>query len=418
MREIEVPDIPLRQIVWWTVGVLAVAVFFWLILRFQNVLIWLLAAIILSIGLDRLVRRAGKIGIPRPLTLLLIFALLVLLILLFLWFALPTVTSQGTAISATLGEGYTLLLDQLKQMDNIVLHRVLLVLPDNLPGLIQAAGDSAETTAEVDLSTILSQSRALFQSVFAIISVVLLAVFWTLDGEHIRRKAMLLVPIEKRGEVREVLEDINHRLGSYLVGQAILCLSIGTLALIAYLLIGLPNALILAIFAGFMEAIPVVGPIISTIPAVIIGLTISPTTALWVVIAMAIIQQLENNLLVPRVMKRAIGVSPLVTILALLGFGSLFGILGALVALPVAAVVQLLLDRYLLAGEMEEVADEGRDRLSRMRYDTNELVSDLRGYIRHKVSEPSAQADALEDELEAIALELESFLASQEQAAQ
>jgi hypothetical protein len=148
----------------------------------------------------------------------------------------------------------------------------------------------------------------------------------------------------------------------------------------------------------------------------LIALTISPISALWVVLATAVIQQIENNLLVPRVMKRAIGVSPLVTLLALIGFGSLFGILGALIALPVAAVIQLVLDRYVLSTDTLPQMDNGRDQLSRLRYETNQLVNDIRAYIRHKDSMPSAQSDTLEDEVEAIAIDLESYLAAQEQA--
>jgi hypothetical protein len=136
-------------------------------------------------------------------------------------------------------------------------------------------------------------------------------------------------------------------------------------------------------------------------------------TALWVILATGIIQQLENSLLVPRVMNRTIGVRPLVTLLALLAFGSLFGILGALIALPLAAVIQLLLDRYLLDRESLEQMEPGRDRLSVLRYETNQLVQDVRNQVRHKEGVPSALSDEMEDEVEAIALDLESYLAGQ-----
>jgi predicted PurR-regulated permease PerM len=102
------------------------------------------------------------------------------------------------------------------------------------------------------------------------------------------------------------------------------------LAFVAYSLIGLPNALLLALFAGLLEAVPVIGPFLGAVPAIIVGLSVSPVTALWVILATGIIQQLENSLLVPRVMNRTIGVRPLVTLLALLAFGSLFGIWGRL----------------------------------------------------------------------------------------
>jgi predicted PurR-regulated permease PerM len=389
---------------------------FWLLFRFHNVLLLLLTAIILSTALEPLIKRLGALGIGRPAALIIILILFVVIMVLFLWLATPTVTSQGTAINNSFGEGYALLREQLREMPNVIVHRLLLILPHDLPSFIQAASEESSTTVETPMPSILEQSGALLRTGFSLVAIMLLTIYWTLDGEHIRRAAMLLVPIQKRNEVRTLLDEVSNSLGSYIAGQGILGLSIGTLALVAYSLIGLPNALFLAIFAGLMELVPVVGPFIGAAPAVLIALTISPTTALWVIIATVVIQQLENNLLVPRVMRRTIGVNPLVTMMALIGFSTLFGVLGALIALPLAAIIQLLLDRYVLTSEIEAPLDDGRNRLSLLHYETNELVADVRNYIRHKTSEPSAQSDILEDEVEAIALELQSLLATEEQA--
>jgi predicted PurR-regulated permease PerM len=204
---------------------------------------------------------------------------------------------------------------------------------------------------------------------------------------------------------------VEERIVSYVTGQLFLCLVIGVLAFIAYLLIGLPYALILALFAGVMEAVPLVGPTLGAIPALIVAFSISPLTALWVVVATIIIQQAENHLLVPRVMRRTLGVRPLVTLLALISFGTLFGIIGALVALPLAAVVQLLLDRSLLSSELERESTSGRDRATMLRYEAQELVKDIRNVVRTKEDVATAARDQIEDSIEAIALDLDSLLA-------
>jgi len=265
------------------------------------------------------------------------------------------------------------------------------------------------------VADMLQQGQLLFRNIFPAIAIILLTIYWTLEGGRIRHAGLMLVPIQKRSDARELVDEISSRLSGYIIGQGILCLIIGVLALIAYTIIGLPNALFLAIFAGIMEAVPVVGPFIGAIPAIIIALTISPISALWVVVATVVIQQLENNLLVPRVMKRAIGVSPLVSILALLALGSMYGILGALVALPLAAIVQLLLGRFVLSADVEpDPLKAGRDRLSLLRYETHQLVQDVRGQVRKKDTVPSELTDFVEDELEAIALDLESYLAGRE----
>ena len=103
-----------------------------------------------------------------------------------------------------------------------------------------------------------------------------------------------------------------------MVGQGILCLTIGLMALVAYLLIGLPNVLVLALIAGVMEAVPMVGPLIGAVPAALVALSIAPSKLMWVIIATLIFQQLENYLLVPRVMNKAVGVNPFVSLLAIL----------------------------------------------------------------------------------------------------
>ncbi len=142
------------------------------------------------------------------------------------------------------------------------------------------------------------------------------------------------------------------------------------MALIAYVLIGLPNALVLALIAGVLEEVPMVGPLLGAIPAATIALSIAPSKLVWVIVASIVIQQLENSLLVPRVMRKAVGVNPFVSLLAIFAFSSLFGIVGALMAIPMAAIIQLLLDRFVFHPVvMEPEVSAGRDYASRLRYE-------------------------------------------------
>jgi hypothetical protein len=133
-------------------------------------------------------------------------------------------------------------------------------------------------------------------------------------------------------------------------------------------------------------------------------------------LATIIIQQLENNILVPRVMKSAVGVNPLVTLLALTAFGSLFGLLGAIVAIPLAAIIQILLNRFVIDTAVpDESSIPGRDRASVLRYEVQELTKDIRKAIRDKEITPDDEADELEDTIEAIAADLDSALAARQQ---
>jgi hypothetical protein len=154
---------------------------------------------------------------------------------------------------------------------------------------------------------------------------------------------------------------------------------------------------------------------VSIVPAVLLALSLAPSKVLWVIVAAVAIQQLESSLLVPRVMDRTVGVNGLVTILSLVGFTSLLGLPGALLAIPMAAIIQLLLDRFVLGLDaIEQDAPDGRDYLSKLRYEAQELVRDVRKQIRHKEEEVSEHTDAVEDEIESIATDLDSILARAE----
>lgn len=411
MARVELPKIPSRQLVAWTLGITAVVGIFWLVIRFRNVGLLLLTAILLSTAVRPAAVWLEKRGIPRPVGILLLFGLAGLLLTLLVWYAVPVLAEQGRAMGDSLAQGYALLRESLGRMPNILVRRLLFIMPTELPAL--GSGALSVNDTNLTFADALVQSRRLFNGLFAIAAIGILTFYWTLEGERVKQAAILLVPLQKRGGVREMVDEIEAKLSRYLLGQGLLCLIIGSMAFIAYMLIGLPHALLLAIFAGLLEAVPVVGPILGAVPAIIVGLSISPATALWVILATVIIQQLENNLLVPRVMNRTIGVRPLVTLLALVAFGSIFGILGALIALPLAAVIQLAMERTLLSRESLAQPQQGRTQLSRLRYEANQLVQDVRSQVRNKEGAPSAEADALEDEVEAIVLDLESFLAEQ-----
>jgi len=194
----------------------------------------------------------------------------------------------------------------------------------------------------------------------------------------------------------------------------VLCLIIGIMALIAYLLIGLPNALVLALVAGVLEAVPMIGPLLGALPAAAVALSIAPSKFVWVIVATVVIQQLENSLLVPRVMRKTVGVNPFVSLLAFFAFTSLLGLAGAFMAIPLAAMLQLLLDRFIFERSVIEAeVSTGRDYTSRLRYETQDLAKDLRKQARVKkwsADQGIKQTDQVMDEIEAIAANLDSLL--------
>ncbi|MCZ7672139.1 MAG: AI-2E family transporter [Chloroflexi bacterium] len=119
-------------------------------------------------------------------------------------------------------------------------------------------------------------------------------------------------------------------------------------------------------------------------PAALVALSLGPDKLIWVILATVVIQQLENSILVPRVMRKAVGVNPFVTLLALFAFGSLLGVAGALMAIPIAAIVQLVLNRFVFDPEAKEpVITDGRNYADRLRYEAQALAQDLSNQARH-----------------------------------
>ena len=141
-----------------------------------------------------------------------------------------------------------------------------------------------------------------------------------------------------------VSRDISVKVSAWLGGQLLLGAIIGTTATIGLWLLGVPYFFVLGLIAGIGELIPMVGPILSAIPALIVALTVSPGMALVVGVFFLAQQQFENHLLVPKLMERQVGVSAVTVIIALLIGGSLLGIVGALLAVPTAAVLQVIFD--------------------------------------------------------------------------
>jgi predicted PurR-regulated permease PerM len=402
-----------RRVMWATLVLVGVALSFWLLYRFSQVVFILFIAIVLGTVIRPVVVWLHRRGLPRIAGLILVYFLLLTLLIGFGLLLFPLIVEQGTTIMAAVPGYYQGLREWMVHDPNQWVVRLSEFLPAALPGLgpVQQTGQEMLESAGQALGLVASAANAIFSA----LAVLLLAFHWTIDGPRTIQSFLLLVPKGQRESISQLISAMENKVGFYIAGQGFLCLIIGILALVAYVLIGLPNALVLALVAGVMEAIPMVGPLLGAIPAAVIALSIAPSKLVWVIIATLVIQQVENSLLVPRVMRKAVGVNPFVSLLAIFAFSSLFGVAGALMAIPTAAMIQLLLDRFVfLPGTMEAEISTGRDYASRLRYEAQDLAQDLRKQARLHQSGPDRsimQTDQVMDEIEAITTDLDSLLA-------
>jgi len=414
--ELKLPPLSAKQLVMATFVIGVVLLGFWLLFRFYQVVLLLLAGIIVSLALEPAVKRLKARGINPGMAVGLLYGVLLLVGILFLSFGVPRIAAQADTISAQLSEGYSSIVQSLQAAPNLLIRRLAAPLPSalSLGEITTVEGVIGEGGPTDSFGQVLRYGGLGIMVIFQIVAIFLIAFFWTVESDLIKASLIVLLPLNQREPARELITAIEQRIGAYVVGQLTVNVIMGTLATIAYLIIGLPYAPLLGLIVGIMEFIPLIGPLIGVIPALIIGFSISPTTALWTVIAAIIIHQVESNFLSPRVMRRALGMRPMVTLLALAAFGSLFGVLGVIVALPLASVLQLLFDRYLVDAQAPNGDSVERDRIGVLRYETRELIEDVHKMIRRRELEPGETAQAsetVEDTLEVIAQDLDSLLA-------
>jgi len=389
---------------------------FWILYRFNQVIFILFVAILIGTVIRPPVTWLSQKRVNRIAGIFLIYALMLVMLIGFVLLLFPLIVEQSTTISSAMPEYYQTFRLWMMNYPSQFIVRLGEFLPAALPSVMpittQQTGLEVMASAEQGLVYITLLAKAMFKTIV----VLMLAFYWTLDGTRIIQSSLLLLPQDQRESIGELISAIETKIGFYIVGQAFLCLIIGVLALIAYLLIGLPNAFVLALLAGVLEAVPMIGPLLGAIPAALVALSIGPDKLIWVIIATLVIQQLENSLLVPRVMRRAVGVNPFVTLLALFAFSSLFGIVGALMAIPIAAIIQLLLNRFVFhTSTMEPEVSTGRDYASRLRYETQDLIQDLRKQARLEKGDTDLgvkQIDYVMDEIEILATDLDGLLDS------
>jgi len=218
-------------------------------------------------------------------------------------------------------------------------------MPDLTAILDRLPQEAGRLTEYVDEAT--GVAFKVFGGLVAAISVLVLGVYMQIEGPTIKRGFLDLFPAEHHERVASVLGRIGERFGGWLRGQLLLGLIIGVVAGLGTWILGLPYPFLLGLAAGITELVPLVGPVLGAVPAVLVALFGPAWRLIAVVIFFTVIQQLEGNLLVPRVMARAVGLSPLLTIIAIMVGAKLMGILGALLAVPVAAALQVIAGEVL-----------------------------------------------------------------------
>ncbi len=338
--------------------------------------------------------------IPRGLAILLVYLVALAVLVLAGLLVFPPLVGEATTLVQNAPGYYQRVVTALTTIDNPLIRQLnQFLLSEQLTSwATSTAGRLAGSLA----GSLIDIGTALAGAVFALITLLTVGFYWINEQGRIERTWFSLVPASNRPRLLETWRRIEERLGAYLRGLALLCLAVGVLCGAGYAVLGVRYALVLGVIAAILEAVPTIGVLITAILVTLVALPQSPTLALLALGWTLVVQQVENTFLVPRVMGQAIGVSPLTLIVALLIFGSLLGVSGALLAVPLAAIVQIVVEEWVIR-ETDTAALAVETRLGeRVRL----KLLELRGHLRHRLRASDA-ALRLEDGHDALLYQLE-----------
>lgn len=310
-------EISYRTIVFTVVFLLSL----WLLYSIRTVLLALFIAMIFTSALNPFVTKLQRKKIPRPVAIIIIFTLILAVFASLIVAVIPPLVEQ----TRSLIDQVPTLLDRLGGLpiDQQIISDQLGPVPGNIARFVIGT----------------------FSNLIAVFTLLVLTFYLLSEWGNLHRYLSLFFGSEKtEAKAEKFIDKLEHQIGGWIRGQLALMVIIGFFTYVGLKILGLNYALPLSIIAGILEIIPNIGPTVALIPAALVALTISPLTALATVALYFLIQQFENNIIVPKVMQKAVGVKPLVIIITLITGAKLAGVLGVALAVPGYLVLRIIIE--------------------------------------------------------------------------
>ncbi len=305
-----------------------------------RVLLLVLIAIILAAGLEPLIawiRR--RLGLGRGKTILLVYGAFLVVVLGLATVVLPNATSQFADGIQRLPAFFERIRGWAATLEPRALASWVTRLIDAAHATIAPRTPSAPSAGDV-----VHVGLTVVETIVSVITILTVVYYWLVEHARLQRYALAFVPADHRAGARDNWNEVEARLGLWVRGQLILMGTIGLATGTACALLGVPGALVLGLISALTEAIPLVGPFLGAVPAVIMAATVSPQLAFIVAGVYVLLQILEGNVLVPVVMRNSVGISPFLVVLSILVGGAVGGLPGAFLAVPVVATIELLIE--------------------------------------------------------------------------
>ncbi len=287
------------------------------------------------------VGRTEDVGrVPRWFAILVIYLTVVAIFVVVALIVIPPLIAQATALWARMPDEFNRLQKTLIRY-NLMRRQITLA----------EAVQSAPTGSADAVGTVLIALSTFAGGIFALVTVLILSFYFLIETQTMFGYLIRFVPVERRGDVSVAAREAVVKVSAWLRAQVLLAGVMGTFAAIGLAFLGVPYFYVVALVAAVGETIPIVGPVIGGVTAVAVALTVSPKLALTVGVYFLVLHQLEANILVPKIMERRVGVSPVAVMVALLVGGALWGVIGAILAIPTAAIISVIIEDVAVRGE-------------------------------------------------------------------
>lgn len=305
----------------------------WLLYLIRDILIILLVVMIITVALEPYVTRLEKDKIPRAVSVIVLYLSLLIILGLLLYFVIPPVANQIRELTFNFPY-YTSRISDLNLGDFA-----------SVSGFLSTISQRLSDVAGGVFGALVS----VFGGIVYAITIFALTFYALVDSENIKKSIVSFIPTDKKDRLAATIAKVGVKLSDWMRGQILLMLIIGVADGSILAILGIKYALTLGLMSGLLEIVPVLGPIISAVTAALVAFILG--APLWkvavILIAYIVIQQIEGNILVPKIMQKAIGMSPVVVIVAILIGSKLLGLGGAILAIPVAAGIQVFIKEYL-----------------------------------------------------------------------
>lgn len=306
----------------------------------REALLLVYVAALIAMGFSPLVQflqrgnAGGSSRVPRWLAILVVYIVVLAVFLLVALAVIPPLVAQATAL-------WERLPDEFARVQRFLIRYKLMRRPITLAEAVQNAPSGSSANA---VGTVLFAISSFAGGIFGVITVLILSFYFLLEAHAMFEYVIRFVPVEGRTAYATAAREAVVKVSAWLRAQMMLAGVMGTFAAIGLGLLGMPYFYVVALVAAVGETIPIVGPVIGGVTAVAVALTVSPRLAIMVGVYFLLLHQLEANVLVPKIMERRVGVSPVAVMIALLVGGALWGIIGAILAIPTAAIISVIIE--------------------------------------------------------------------------